>query len=158
MQKVNQLLNDPCFLEYMEKNRKAETDRIFCRHDLTHALDVARIAYILNMEENLLLDKEIIYAAALLHDIGRWLEYENGADHAEASATLAEDLLDKYGFAPRDKAEIITAIGSHRKSVHTALLSDVLYKADKLSRNCVSCGAINKCKKFANNQKPKLKY
>lgn len=158
MQKVNLLLNDPGFLEYIKKNREAEADRIFCRHDLTHALDVARIAYILNMEENLRLDKETIYAAALLHDIGRWLEYENGADHAETSAILAEDLLDKYGFAPRDKSEIMAAIGNHRKKGQTALLSDLLYRADKLSRNCVSCGAISKCKKFAHNEKPELKY
>lgn len=156
MQKVNLLLNDPGFLEYIKKNREAETDRIFCRHDLTHALDVARIAYILNMEENLRLDKETIYAAALLHDIGRWLEYENGADHAAASATLAEGLLDQYGFG--DKSEIMTAIGNHRKKGQTALLSDLLYRADKLSRNCVSCGAISKCKKFAHNEKPELKY
>lgn len=158
MQKVNLLLNDPDFLDYMQKNRKAETDRIYCRHDLCHALDVARIAYILNMEEHLHIDKELIYTSALLHDIGRWLEYENGADHAEASAALAGGLLDKYGFSPCDTAQIVNAIGCHRKTVHTAILSDLLYRADKLSRNCVNCDAINACKNFANNEEPRFKY
>ena len=37
-----------------------EKSRIFCKHDLQHSLDVARIAYILNLEADLKIEKEII--------------------------------------------------------------------------------------------------
>ena len=39
-----------------------EQQRIFCRHGLEHLLDVARIAWILTMEDQLPLDKEIVYS------------------------------------------------------------------------------------------------
>lgn len=83
---------------------------------MDHLLDVCRISWILNLEEGLLIDKERIYAAALLHDIGRWVEYETGQDHAMASGELAEDILDRCGFSGNEKADIIEAIKSHRKT------------------------------------------
>ena len=77
----------------MEQIRVLEQDRIFCRHDTTHFLDVARIAYIENLENGLGLAKEEIYAAALLHDIGRHLQYTRGIPHEQASAMEAEGIL-----------------------------------------------------------------
>ena len=62
-----------------------EASREFCRHDVTHFLDVARLAWIENLERGLGVSKEEIYAAALLHDIGRHLQYEKGIPHDEAS-------------------------------------------------------------------------
>ena len=44
-------------------------------------MDVARIAYIENLEAQLGLEKEDIYIAALLHDLGRVDEYESGIGH-----------------------------------------------------------------------------
>ena len=41
-----------------------------------HLLDVARLAWIFNLEANQEISKERIYAAALLHDIGRHIQYE----------------------------------------------------------------------------------
>ena len=38
---------------------------------MRHFLDVARLAWIAGLEQGLGLDKEIVYAAALLHDIGK---------------------------------------------------------------------------------------
>lgn len=49
---------------------KKKKDRIFCGHDMGHLLDVARLAWIFNLEANQEISKERIYAAALLHDIG----------------------------------------------------------------------------------------
>ena len=46
-----------------------EKERIFCRHGMEHLLDVARIAYITNLEEGLGIEKDVIYAAGLLHDV-----------------------------------------------------------------------------------------
>ena len=53
------------------KMKKFEHDREFCCHQITHLLDVARIAYIKNLEAGLGIDKELIYTAAILHDIGK---------------------------------------------------------------------------------------
>ena len=157
MLRVNKLLADSDFLGYLQKNRDCEASRIYCRHDLTHALDVARIAWILNLEEDQGLDKEVVYAAALVHDIGRWREYETGISHAEASRDLAEDLLTACGFTPAETDAILLAVGGHRSSGGDGL-SGLLYRADKLSRNCPGCASIQTCKKFQHGEKPFLSY
>lgn len=158
MKNVNMLLKDQEFVSYLQKNTECETDRIYCCHDLTHALDVARIAYILNLEENLGLSKQVVYAAGLTHDIGRWMEYESGISHETASAILAEELLLRNEFDYDDIADIVEAIGNHRTESSGSVLSSVLYRADKLSRNCPSCDAIKTCKNFKNNVAPLLQY
>lgn len=43
---------------------------------MSHLLDVARIAYIRNLEKGYGFRKDVIYAAAVLHDIGKALQYE----------------------------------------------------------------------------------
>lgn len=158
MQRVNLLLKDPDFRSYYERNRACETDRVYCGHGLTHALDVARIMYILSLEENAPIDKEVIYAAGLLHDIGRWMEYETGVSHAEAGRALAEHLLIKSGFTAHETGDILDAIGQHRQSGSPAPLAGLLYRADKLSRNCPNCAAIATCKRFQNDEQPRFAY
>ena len=158
MERVNCILGDFDFLSHIAKTEKLEENRIFCRHGMDHLLDVCRISWILNLEEGLLIDKERIYAAALLHDIGRWVEYETGQDHAMASGDLAEDILDRCGFSGNEKADIIEAIKSHRKKQHSTDLSRILYKADKLSRPCFNCESISQCKRFQQGQKQALLY
>jgi uncharacterized protein len=152
MERINCILNDPDFISYLNKNTAAEASRIFCRHDITHFLDVSRIAYIISLEEKLDIDKEVLYAAGLLHDVGRWIEYENGIDHAAASKQLAEGILTKYKFTEIEKKEILTAIEGHRKKDGAPLLTDLLYRADKCARNCALCDAKSVCKKFQNGE------
>ena len=72
MKRVDKVMNHPVFRENMEKIEQAELDRFFCRHGLQHILDVARIFYILALEQKLNADKELIYATAVIHDIGRY--------------------------------------------------------------------------------------
>lgn len=148
MERINYILNDPEFLNYLKKNEEAEVDRIYCHHDIAHFLDVSRIAYIISLEEKLNIDKEILYGMGLLHDIGRWMEYKNGIDHAIASKELAVGILQKCKFSEIEIKEIVTAIEGHRKKGDTPPLEDVLYRADKLSRNCTLCSARITCKKF----------
>lgn len=158
MKRVNCILEDSDFISYIAKTKKLEENRIFCHHDMNHLLDVCRISWILNLEERLLIDKEKVYAAALLHDIGRWVEYETGQDHAIVSGELAESILDRCGFSNNEKTDIIKAIKSHRKKEHSTDLSRILYKADKLSRPCFNCKAINQCKRFKQVEKQALLY
>ena len=75
MERINEISDHPLWKLHIEQLKEAEKDRIFCKHGIEHLLDVARIAYIENLEENCDISKEMIYAAALLHDIGRFLQY-----------------------------------------------------------------------------------
>lgn len=158
MKRINCILEDVGFLEHIAKIKKMEKNRIFCCHDLNHLLDVCRIAWIINLEEKLLIEKEKVYAAALLHDIGRWVEYETGRDHAAVSGELAEDILDRCGFSDNEKTDIIIAIRAHRKKEHSTGLGRILYRADKLSRPCFNCEAIDQCKKSQQVRKQALLY
>lgn len=81
MNRVNQILFHPRYRQALEQTELWERDRKFCRHGISHFLDVARLAYIRCLEERLDVDKDVIYAAALLHDIGRYQQYERGTPH-----------------------------------------------------------------------------
>lgn len=162
MVKVNNILLNENYKKHMEKNIQLEKNRIYCTHGYDHLFSVARIAYILNLENNYSVDKEVIYAAALLHDIGRWKEYQDGSDHAVESAKLSDSILGHAGYNDRDINIIKIAICEHRnKNNNSNQLSDILYRADKLSRECYRCEVINKCKKYRdmnNNDSVKLYY
>ena len=41
MEQVNRICRHPLWRESMEQIRQLEQDRIFCRHDIAHCLDVA---------------------------------------------------------------------------------------------------------------------
>lgn len=86
MQRVWRIYEHPFFEEGLAKNKDAEKERKFCHHDMNHFLDVGRLMYIFSMERGYALGKEEIYAAALLHDIGKWQQYKAGIPHEIASA------------------------------------------------------------------------
>ncbi|MGN0367578.1 MAG: HD domain-containing protein [Wujia sp.] len=129
----------------MEVIYELEQDREFCLHGIEHSLDVARIAYILNLEEQLQLEKTEIYAAALLHDIGRAKEYQQGSSHHEESAKLANQILRDVGYEIKQCERICAAIGCHKEMTKEDGLAKLLYRADKLSRNCFACQAKERC-------------
>lgn len=147
MERVNKILKDSRYREYVEKNRQAEAERPFCRHDMGHFLDVARIGMILNEKENYGVSKELLYAAALLHDIGRWQQYESGIPHEQASVALAPEILAKCGFNKEESDSILEAVAAHRDACvrEKRNLQGLLYRADKLSRACFSCEAEKRC-------------
>ena len=60
MDRFNGILNDEKYMYYLKRNKKFEKGRKFCKHNLKHFLDVARIAQMINLEENLNSEKEII--------------------------------------------------------------------------------------------------
>lgn len=154
MERVQAIYRHPYFQKCLEKNQKAEETRIFCKHHLEHFLDVARLAYIFSMERGYPIQKEEIYAAGLLHDIGKWQQYSDGTPHEKASADIGEKILRETGFEEAERRRILTAILSHRKnrmesdtaeSMAGKQLAEVLYDADKLSRACYLCPAEGEC-------------
>lgn len=144
MENVDRIIHHPLFRSSMKKIREYEENREFCCHGIEHSLDVARMAYIDNLEQNLGFSKEIIYAAALLHDIGRWQQYEENIPHEEAGAVLASVILKDTSFNADEIAQILEAIGNHREKQIEAF-SQLLYRADKQSRICWLCEAQDAC-------------
>lgn len=132
------------WLEAMDKIDRAEVNRKFCRHGISHLLDVARLAYIEVLENNYSISKETVYAAALLHDIGR---AKDNADHEAAGAEMADRILNSCGFSDEESAEIAYAVRQHGNAGISAesSLCGLLYRADKRSRICCFCSAVSEC-------------
>lgn len=146
MNRVNQIVKNPIFMDCLEKINNAEEERIFCRHSLEHSLDVARILYIMVLERNLPFAKDIIYATALLHDIGRCSQYEKNIPHHEAGVIVSERILKACGYSESEILLITEAIKAHQKQEDLPdSLNALLYQADKQSRTCYSCEASSKC-------------
>ena len=150
MKRVNAILAHPLYRECYTRLEELEKDRIFCRHQMTHLLDVARIAYISNMEQGLGIEKEVIYAAALLHDIGKYVQYEDGTPHEQSGEKIASEILgslsEKDAFSDEENRMILTAIRGHRRLREDAdVLEKLLYTSDKTSRMCFACPAEGEC-------------
>ncbi len=146
MKRVNQLITHQVYRQYLASNDAAEETREFCHHDFNHGLTVARISYILWLEaEECPAEKEMVYAAALLHDIGRFRQYQDSAlDHAFIGAELALPLLQACGFDKEECTMITEAIAGHREP-NGSILAGILKQADQLSRPCMDCPAAEAC-------------
>lgn len=147
MDRIDKILKHDLFLKHLNENNAAEADRRFCRHNMVHFLDVARIGMLINLEEGIQIDKEWIYAAALLHDLGKHIQYSDGIPHEKASGGIAPEILKDCGFTDKETGVIIEAILAHR-DVSVAgerNLKGILYRADKTSRACFACAAEADC-------------
>ena len=112
--RLQRIWEHPLFQKSLLETERLERERIFCGHDRTHLFDVARIAYIENLETGANVPKYLIYAAALLHDAGRYLQYTKGIPHHEASAEIAAKILPECGFSQEETGQILDAVRSHR--------------------------------------------
>ena len=100
----------------------------------------------MSLEQGLHFRQDVIYAMALLHDIGRCEEYASGKSHHEAGAKLARPILLACGYTEEECAEICDAIGRHKApSEQARSLATLLYDADKQSRNCFDCSVQEQC-------------
>ena len=147
MDRVNRILKDEMWRERMELIKKLEEGRPFCGHDAAHLFDVARLAYIEALERGVKEDKELIYAAALLHDIGRSDQYETGIPHHIGGTALAGQIAERAGFTCEETEAIKEAVSGHRdeKSSEDRGLRGLIYRADKKSRMCCLCHAEGEC-------------
>ena len=145
MERVDRIWKHPEYQKCLRGIRECEKDRIFCRHTPEHFLDVARIACLLASDMGVDADRETVYAAALLHDIGRHRQYREGIPHEQAGARIAGDILKDCGFEDAEREEILHLILSHRTRTEEKDLAGIFYRADKLSRNCFACPARGDC-------------
>lgn len=150
------ILKDERYLKLLSDVEELEKNRIFCKHDISHSMDVARIATIIWLEDGKAkeLKRDIIYATGLLHDIGRAVEYKEGRPHDEASAEIAAEILPDCGYLPSEISEISQAIIGHRGRNQTknTYLGEIIARADKLSRGCFLCNAREECKWSENDK------
>lgn len=143
---TNRLLANDNYIRELELLAELEQGRIFCGHNMEHFLNVARIALILCYEEGIIAEPDIIYTAALLHDIGRIEEYKNGTSHDEAGIYKAGILLDEVDCDAEMKEKILRIIWNHRnQNEDKHSLEYIFYKADKKSRLCFCCPAQKQC-------------
>lgn len=145
MERVNKLINHKVFQEIIKGLREKEKNRIYCKHDLEHLLNVARVMWITNLENQYNLDKELVYATALLHDIGRLEQYENGRKHALAGVEIAYRILKDCSYTVQEQESICRGVRGHSDNSDKSLLGELLYEADILSRNCFICDAKDSC-------------
>lgn len=144
MSRVNAVWENAMYQREFRRLEKLENDRAFCRHDVRHLLDCAHIMWILNLERTLGLDREVVYATALLHDIGKAQQYDTGEPHDVAGERLAREILlalpAAHAFSAEEIDAICTAIRGHRHLREGAeVLERLLYQADKASRACFAC-------------------
>ena len=115
MERVRRLYELPRYQEELKAIARAEVSREFCGHTLEHFLDVARLMYIRSLEEGEIVNREVIYAAALLHDLGRGMQYREGIPHQEAGVLLARELLPACRFDEgRSSLPLEVTAGSRR--------------------------------------------
>ena len=151
MERVDAILRHPTFTAALAELHEQERERIFCRHGLEHLLDVARISYIQVLEGGLDYDKNVLYATALLHDIGRAAEYRGAGSHDEAGAAIAEGILRDCGYAESEIQMIQEAIRGHGEEGGSGLAA-LLHRSDKASRMCFRCKAADTCKWKVKNE------
>ena len=79
------------------------------------------------------MSKGIIYATALLHDLGRADQYEKGISHEEAGAILAEEILTDCGYTREERKFMTDTILRHRDmKEESESFASIFYRADKL--------------------------
>ncbi|MCR5256497.1 MAG: HD domain-containing protein [Acetatifactor sp.] len=150
-QRIASILSNDLYKSNLKSIEEAESDRIFCKHDMEHFDDVIKIASHMAKQNHSKVNSEWIYAAGLLHDIGRGREYTDGTPHDEASVEIARVILKEAGFRSYERLIILNAIRHHRNKTPRFLLNrerslrSILNKADKLSRKCYECKAADLC-------------
>lgn len=157
MDNIDAIMNNKLYNEALEKLSEYERDREFCNHTIEHFIDVSRIAYIMVLEEKLSVSKDVIYAIGLLHDIGRVRQYEEGINHDIASVEMSREILKETSFTEQEINIILNGIANHRKESDNKL-EEIIYKADKLSRQCFNCKAEKECYWSSEKKNFKITY
>lgn len=157
----SKILSSELFRSCMVVIANAEKTRRFCRHGLEHSLDTARVMYIICLEQQFPFPMDTVYAAGLLHDIGRAVQYRCGTAHEIAGIDLIERILTECSYTRSEIEEISDAIVRHNESkqsseVHT--LGDLLRLADHKVRPCMLCMERHACYWLESEKNQWLRY
>ncbi|WP_243661583.1 HD domain-containing protein [Miniphocaeibacter halophilus] len=104
-------------------------------HDIEHVYRVLNYSKIIASKyQNA--DKRIVIASALLHDIGRKVQFKNPEKcHAKEGGEIAYAFLKKIGWNERDCQHVKECIVSHRyrtKNKPVTIEAKIIFDADKL--------------------------
>ena len=91
------------------------------------------------------MENDMVYLAALLHDIGRLQQYLTGEDHAAAGMRTAQEILRDTAFSASEQQAILQAVSKHRRGDTAQVLGRILCEADDASRMCFACAAQDTC-------------
>lgn len=112
-----------------------------CAHGSEHVYRVLYAALDVADHENGV-DRDVLVAACLLHDVGRQAQNENPAlCHAQVGAAMAREFLLRLGWKVRAADHVRDCIASHRyrsDNPPATIEAKILFDADKLD----VCGAI----------------
>lgn len=145
MERIQPIVQHPQYRAWIQQMDELERDRKYCKHGLSHLLDVARIASLLAQDRKLTYPRDMIYAAALLHDLGRLQQYTTGEPHAQAGIPMAQEMLAHTSFTQIEQQQILQAVSSHRNGDTCDSLAQLIFEADHASRMCFVCEAANTC-------------
>ena len=95
MERINRIIHNQAYRECVAQNKAAERERIFCRHDMGHFMDVARIGQIINK---------------LLHMLLSYMEQgqiaiEVSARSVQYATMMMIQIKDVNGVIPEEKIE-----------------------------------------------------
>jgi uncharacterized protein len=102
-------------------------------HTLDHTMRVHSLA--MQLSKGLAVNRRVLEAAALLHDIGRPRETETQVSHSITSGEMGRGLLSELGYSDSEIKQVVSAIRTHRFSEGirpTSLEGEILSDADKL--------------------------
>ena len=153
MKYTQRLIQHSEYIKIQQDIAAWEKDRIYCHHELSHALDVCRMAWIMYLEiyvglgeddtevrpktENRkcfgeLADiKDRIYVIGLLHDVGRVRQYESGEHHAAAGRAIAEQILAEISYPEEWIENDLRIIAKHTGRAYNSELETAGAKKDR---------------------------
>lgn len=102
-------------------------------HTLDHTMRVFSLC--LRLSEGLQVNRRVLEAASLLHDIGRPQEISTGISHSIVSGQMSRGILTETGYSEREIEQVVAAIRTHRFSEGiepTSLEGEILSDADKI--------------------------
>ncbi len=117
---------------------KIEEHMLACMTDGAHDCQhIYRVLYqALDIAKSYDVDKDVLIAAALLHDIGREAQFRNPRlDHATVGADMAYDFLKNLGWSDEKAQHIKACIATHRfraENPPVSMEAKILYDSDKL--------------------------
>lgn len=126
---------NPSLREYVRENVFSQYESNDKAHGIIHIREVIRRAFALNETLKLNLDKNMIYAIAACHDLGKFINHE--IHEKIAAGIFINDLNMKKFFSDEERTIIKEAIEDHRSSKEDEPRSDygkLISSADRNTR------------------------